>query len=413
MVKRPNCDDLVGIKNPKQRKKEGQVKKLLADIKKIELAVKTDDFEQLKELHREIDGTYQNQIKNWGASMYNYIKDVGFTYEYIDVDSLKDNLKTMKAKLQGLLFDIAPDTEEVAEEIFSTDVQAINKNGDMSDKEEQKLEIPSVRSNMYDIIKGRRFNVVREYARIWSLFNSADNIGPRITPLISLVDGNIQFFPDSFKNRALSLDDFNDTYGFKFNQPNESTTVQELISYCEYVVTLCDHLWKYASISLDYESEYLKDDLYRTVEGCMDELGLIAAKRDEITIFVDKDPTVIAVAELVDEALAYDVKAFIHKQTKGDLQKKKTILKYLADDIEPQRNKLNSINKTLATNLFQMFQKFVRHNNNDNLYISSISPKEVEDCYDDIYQMWLLAKLEIDNLERKKRVEDVLKKINE
>lgn len=413
MVKRSNYDDLVGIKNPKQRRKEGQVKKILADIKKIELAVKKDDFEQLKELHRELDGTYQNQIKNWGVSMYNYIKDVGFTYEYIDVDSLKDNLKTMKANLQGLLFDIAPDAEEVVEEIFSTDVQAINKNDDMSDKEEQKLEIPSVRSNMYDIIKGRRFNVVKEYARIWSLFNSADNIGPCTTPLISLVDGNIQFFPDSFKNRALSLDDFNDTYGFKFNQPNESTTVQELISYCEYVVTLCDHLWKYASISLDNESEYLKDDLCRTVEGCMDELGLIAAKRDEITIFVDKDPTVIAVAELVDEALAYDVKAFIHKQTKGDLQKKKIILKYLADDIEPQRNKLNSINKTLATNLFQMFQKFVRHNNNDNLYISSISPKEVEECYDDIYQMWLLAKLEIDNLERKKRVEDVLRKINE
>lgn len=345
--------------------------------------------------------------------MYNYIKDVGFTYEYIDVDSLKDNLKTMKAKLQGLLFDIAPDAEEVAEEIFSTDVQAINKNDNMSDKEEQKLEIPSVRSNMYDVIKGRKFNVAREYARIWFLFNSAEHIGPRVTPLIYLIDGNIPSFPDSFKNRALSLDDFNDTYGFKFNPPNESTTVQELISYCEYVVTLCDHLWKYASISLDDESEYLKDELYRTVEGCMDELGLIAAKRDEITIFVDKDPTVITVAELVDETLAYDVKAFIHKQTKGDLQKKKTILKYLADDIEPQRSKLNGINKTLASNLFQMLQKFVRHNNSDNPYISTLSTKEVEDYYDDIYQMWLLSKLEVDNVERKKRVEDVLRKINE
>lgn len=413
MVKRPNYDDLAGIKNPRQCKQEGQVKKILTDIKKIELAVKTDDFEQLKELHRELDGTYQNQIKNWGASMYNYIKDVGFTYEYIDVASLKDNLKTMKAKLRGLLFEIAPDAEATIEEFFSTDVQTPNNNDNMSDKEDKEKVSSAVRSNMYDVIKGRKFNVAREYARIWFLFNSAEHIGPRVTPLIYLIDGNIPSFPDSFKNRALSLDDFNDTYGFKFNPPNESTTVQELISYCEYVVTLCEHLWKYASISLDDESEYLKDELYQTVEGCMDELGLIAAKRDEITIFVDKDPTVIAVAELVDEALAYDVKAFIHKQTKGDLQKKKTILKYLADDIEPQRNKLNTINKTLATNLFQMFQKFVRHNNNDNLYISSISPKEVEECYDDIYQMWLLAKLEIDNLERKKRVEDVLRKINE
>lgn len=413
MVKRPNYDDLAGINNPRQRKKEGQVKKILSDIKKIDLAVKTDDLEQLKELHRELDGTYQNQIKNWGISMYNYIKDVGFTYEYIDVYSLKDNLKTMKAKLQGLLFEINPDAEETVEELFSADAQATNIIDSIADSKEKIEENPSVRSNMYDVIKGHKFNGAREYARIWKLFNSADNIGPHIIPLINLVDVNIEFFPDSFRNRALSLDDFNDTYGFKFNPPNESTTVQELISYCEYVVTLCDHLWKYASISLDDDAEYLKDDLYRTVEGCMDELGLIAAKKDEITIFVDKDPTVIAVAELVDESLAYDVKAFIHKQTKGDLQKKKTILKYLADDIEPQRNKLNSINKTLAGNLFQLFQKFVRHNNSDNPYISSLSPKEVEEYYDDIYHMWLLSKLEIDNMERKKRVEDVLRKINE
>lgn len=412
MVKRPNYDDLVGIKNPRQRKKESQVKKLLADIKKIDLTVKTDDLEQLKELHRELDGTYQNQIKNWGTSMYNYIKDVGFTYEYIDVSSLRDNLKTMKGKLQGLLFEIAPDAEETEEKLFSTDAQLPNINGDMDDQEDKKIGSPAVRSNMYDIIKGRKFNVAREYARIWTLFNSADNISPHITPLINLIDGNIQFFPDSFKNRALSLDDFDDTYGFKFNPPNASVTVDELISYCEYVVTLCDHLWKYASFSLGDDSEYLKDDLYRTVDGCMDELGLIAAKRDEITIFVDKDPAVIAVTELVDETLAYDVKAFIHKQAKGDLQKKKTILKYLADDIEPQRNKLNSINKTFAGNLFQMLQKFVRHNNSNNPYISSLSPKEVEECYDDIYQMWLIAKLEIDNIERKQRVEAVLKKIN-
>lgn len=99
MVKRPNYDDLVGIKNPRQRKKESQVKKLLADIKKIDLTVKADDLEQLKELHRELDGTYQNQIKNWGTSMYNYIKGVGFSYEYIEVPSLN-----IKKHLQEIYF---------------------------------------------------------------------------------------------------------------------------------------------------------------------------------------------------------------------------------------------------------------------------------------------------------------------
>lgn len=111
MEKNLNYDDLAGFKTAMQRKKEGQVKIILTDIKKIDLLVETDDFEQLKKLHRELDGTYQNQIKNWGTSMYNYIKDVGFTYDYIGVSSLKDNLKTMKAKLRSLLFEIAPDIE--------------------------------------------------------------------------------------------------------------------------------------------------------------------------------------------------------------------------------------------------------------------------------------------------------------
>lgn len=117
MVKNLNYDDLAGSKTATQRKKEGQVKMILADIKRTGLLVETDDFEQLKELHRELDGIYQNQIKNWGTSMYSHIKDVGFTYDYIDVSSLKDNLKTMKAKLQGLLFEIAPDIEGSMEDV--------------------------------------------------------------------------------------------------------------------------------------------------------------------------------------------------------------------------------------------------------------------------------------------------------
>ncbi len=409
MAKRPNYDDLEEFKTPTQRKKDGQVKRILTDIKRVDLLVETGGFEQLLELHRELDGTYQNQIKNWGMSMYNYIKDLGFNYEYIDVDSLQDNLKTMKAKLRGLLFEIDPSAEELLNEDFST-ADMISDSSGNTFTDGEKLGSLEMRSNMYDIMKGRKFDVSREYSRIWNLFNTGDLVGARTTPLSNEISGSLQFFPDSFRRRALTLADFNDTYGFNFIQPGGSVTVDELISYCEYVITLCDHLWEYASDHIEDDSECLRDYLYQTVESCMDELGLMPAKRDNITIYVDKDPVVTTVSEIVDESLAYDVKSYIHKQTKGDLLKKKTILKYLADDIEPQRGVLNSINKTFAGNLFQMLQKFVRHNNSENPYISSLSSNEIEDCYDDIYQMWLLAKLEIVNLERKQRVETVLKK---
>ena len=65
-----------------------------------------------------------------------------------------------------------------------------------------------VRCTMYDVIKGKKFDVAKEYVRIWKLFNTADLVGSRATSLIYQIDGSLQFFPDSFKKRALTLEDF-------------------------------------------------------------------------------------------------------------------------------------------------------------------------------------------------------------
>ena len=404
MARGANYDDLVGFKTPTQRRNEAQIAMVQCDIRRIDDILAKGGEAELKALHVDLDGTYQNLIRNWDKSVWGYAPKFGFNYELLGESSLRDNLTTIRGKLRGYLLQLSPN----AEDILLTDSP--------STKENAKLEstdgVPKVRVNMYDIINGQKFDVVKEYARIWKLFNTADRVGPRAVSLAEQIPSCMQFFPDSFKHRAITLDDFNDVFGFKFNPPNESVTEDELISYCEYIVTLCDHLWVYAEDELEDDSDFLRDELFQTIESCMDELGLMAAKRDNITIFVNKDPTVTAVAEMVDESLSYDVKSYIHKQTKGNLQRKKTILKFLADDIEPERTKLRGINRTLEGNLFQMLQKFVRHNNEENPYIKGLSSDELETCYDDIYQMWLLAKLEIDNLERKKRVEATLRQIN-
>ncbi len=404
MPKRANYDDLVGFKTPTQRRNDAQVAMILADMKRIDSVLASGNEDELKALHIDLDGTYQNLIRNWDKSVWGYVPKFGFNYEFLGESSLRDNLTTMRGKLRGYLLQLSPN----AEDILLSDPSPTKKNITT----DNTADTPKMRTNMYDIINGGKFDVVKEYARIWTLFNTADHIGSRAVPLAKQIPLGMQFFPDSFKRRAITLEDFNDVFGFKFNPPNESVTEDELISYCEYIVTLCDHLWEYAEDCLEDDSDYLRDDLFQTIESCMDELGLMPAKRDNITIFVNKDPTVTAVAEMVDESMSYDVKSYIHNQTKGNLQRKKTILKFLADDIEPERNKLRGINRTLEGNLFQMLQKFVRHNNEENPYIKGLSPDELEACYDDIYQMWLLAKAEIDNLERKKRVEETLKRIN-
>ena len=183
------------------------------------------------------------------------------------------------------------------------------------------------RNNMYEIITKREFDVAKEYARIWKLFNSGDLVGPRAVPLSNEIDGNIQFFPDSFKSRALTLADFNDIYGFDFPEPNESVTINELISYCEYVITLCNYLWEYADFSVEDGAEYLRDDLYKTVESCMDELGLVSASKGGIVIYVDKDPVSLAVSEAVMPELRTTILEYNHRRLKGNTKQKRMLLK--------------------------------------------------------------------------------------
>lgn len=56
--------------------------------------------------------------------------------------------------------------------------------------------------------------------------------------------------------------------------------------------------------------------------------------------------------------------------------------------------------------------KFVRHDHSQTPYIATMKDEEIEAVYDDIYQMWLLAKLEMDQVERGKRVKELLGEMN-
>lgn len=64
------------------------------------------DEDSLKSLHMELDGKYQACIKNWDNSMYGWVKNFGFLYEFLGVSSLLHNLKIMKAKLTSYKYQV-------------------------------------------------------------------------------------------------------------------------------------------------------------------------------------------------------------------------------------------------------------------------------------------------------------------
>lgn len=72
--------------------------------------------------------------------------------------------------------------------------------------------------------------------------------------------------------------------------------------------------------------------------------------------------------------------------------------------------RLHEINATLEKQLYQLINKFVRHNQAQTPAIYEMNDEELEFWYDNIYQMWLLAKLELEHVGRKKRIAELLVK---
>lgn len=142
-------------------------------------------------------------------------------------------------------------------------------------------------------------------------------------------------------------------------------------------------------------------------------------KLEQILIIEDK-PEVTAVAEIVKEPIALDVIKYNHHTLKGNIELKKKILLALGADLEPKRKQLKAINSTLEDNIFRMLNEFnLRHNNidvkdNKNYHadVAALSVQQLEEWYDELYQMILLAYLALDNVERSKKIKKFYDKRN-
>lgn len=172
-----------------------------------------------------------------------------------------------------------------------------------------------------------------------------------------------------------------------------------------------------------FADDTTKDNLVAVKKNIRDVLDTLnyEAVYDETNhrmLVVPKNAASTAVAEIVKEDLAHLVIKYNHHTLKGDIQAKKDILLALGSELEPQRAALTKCNKDLATNIFFMLNNLnIRHNNrskkdkNYNEYVAKIRPIKLESWYDELYQMILLAFLELDQQARNDRVNELKEKV--
>lgn len=266
------------------------------------------------------------------------------------------------------------------------------------------------RRNFLQILNEQGINLRREYDRLYDLFYNQkvpSNLGNNYT-LKDYVE--INFLSVPFRKTCLSLDDFNSTYRFHFVQNPYGFDLNYLLSFCEYTYNFV--IW------MSQESELFKYGnrqsgqfyIYQ-IRSVIESIDYMQLTQGYITIFTPKKPEAIVASEIVSPEISYKVLEYNHYTMKGDIARKKETLRILADQLEPRRADLTAMNKELASNVFFMFNNMnIRHNNcteGDKNYrevVAKMSQDELEKWYDETYQLCLLAFLELDNVERTKKV---------
>ena len=138
-------------------------------------------------------------------------------------------------------------------------------------------------------------------------------------------------------------------------------------------------------------------------------------EKEQQVLLVEKDAAVFAVADIVEEELAFKVIEYNHYLLKGDLDKKRGILKVLADKVEGFKDNLD---KGLSSDFGYLANNInIRHNNLDGKhkkeYLVTIDKEELEEWYDNTYQIMLLCILENNyRIELKNKIKEIKDKIN-
>lgn len=288
-----------------------------------------------------------------------------------------------------------------------------------------------MRKTIFEQIK-ESISFSSEIQRLEELINDRNGIRVEIPRGIFAIEGDdfdtkyysLECFFDNFKFKTwksrgtcISCEDMRETLNIEEIVESDNPSFEDTITYCEYVANLVK---LHDQIQLNEEASFYHTDviiaIITNLNSILDWLNqeMVFFEKEEQVLIVEKNAAVSAVAECVDKELAYQIVKYNHYTLKGDITKKKDILLKLGSELEPKRKQLSSINSQLETNIFFMLNNLnIRHNNrskkdkNYKEYIAKMKKNKLEEWYDELYQMMLLAMLELEQIERNQKINEL------
>ncbi len=285
------------------------------------------------------------------------------------------------------------------------------------------------RKNIFEIVE-ETFDLREELKRIYTLY--AEQALENSFDYYSIRD-NVEkeyFCTWKHKHTSISLSDYENRIDFHISQCFEYENIDVLLVdessnyvflFLEYVANM---LYLFAIRSIEHNKykffENIINQLKYNVENVLAKLNYeLMELEKEKYIIVEKNAAATAVAEIVEPEISTAVIEYNHFLLKGDIKKKKQILSTLGNKFEPIKTIVKNQNSELAKNTSYILNNFdIRHNNKEQgkyykEYTAKMTNEDLENWYDEVYQMLLLAFLLNDNIERTKKIQEFKKSVGE
>lgn len=285
------------------------------------------------------------------------------------------------------------------------------------------------RKSIFELLAIRN-NIGRDASRLKSLYEdyyivSKEGDAPKSYCLLEFVS-QFCFYKWKNKGRCLDTQDYLDTLGFD-SILNQAIVKQNLDSFLT-VIEVIYNFWYLLTRFVDNNQD--RFDYYNAVnilkdlmDECLSEYNQKAFyfEETEQCVIAEDSPQVTAAAEATDTETGMQIVRYNHRQMAGDIAGKRMVLIQLLDYLEGRNKEIRQINNTLYDEITNVANNFnIRHNNVDSRNKSRFRQKvadmpdsELEKAYDDLYQMILLAILEIDNKARRQEMKKLVQTVNQ
>ncbi len=209
---------------------------------------------------------------------------------------------------------------------------------------------------------------------IYELFDRSIDVlgGKRISIYDELSDNFIGFY---FRGTCLSIDEFDNMHGFHFEKEPVDFNIDKLILLCEYIENMLMGYQGTFSVSgygymamtarIPINIQFYMMQIGQVIE----KIGYMRANKDGLSIFVEKSSAAIAVAEIVPKKLSYKVISNNHYTMKGNLNAKKETLFAFMNLLEPQREKMSSIDNKFSSEVREAVKKQLSYVRGDIRYL--------------------------------------------